>query len=43
MLTNALCARRSAVDRLGQQFLPVPVSPSSNTGESVLALRRRGV
>jgi hypothetical protein len=44
MLTNALCARGEALwIAWASSSLPVPVSPSSNTGDSALALRRRGV
>ncbi|MCY1177544.1 hypothetical protein D9M73_178560 [compost metagenome] len=41
ILTNALCARGEALwIAWASNSLPVPVSPSSNTGDSVLALRR---
>ncbi len=41
MLTNALCARGEALWMAwASSSLPVPVSPSSSTGESALALRR---
>ncbi|MNG05032.1 hypothetical protein D3C84_882040 [compost metagenome] len=41
MLTNALCARGEAAWMAwASSSLPVPVSPSSNTGESLLAPRR---